>query len=123
MLVTGSISFALVSRNEFMINLSSNNKQTNNKKLFNKFLALTAFGLDPDSMGNTLLFDNTNTQISEDIFRVIVPQFLRCNNFAIKMGLKSDANEPLIVQVCSIHTINSLISLSSIGDLFIFYRN
>lgn len=68
--------------------------------------ALVKFGLNADIMGDVLLFDNDNTQITKDIFQIIAPQFIRCPHFGLKMGLKSDTNEPFIVQVLfSIMTI------------------
>lgn len=57
------------------------------------------FNIDPDILGNVLLWDQSNTQITNETFRVIVPQYLHCNSFLIKMGLQIDSNEPLLVQV------------------------
>lgn len=50
-------------------------------------------------MGNAVLFDKEDVQITEDKFEVIVRQYMRCSNFLIKIAIKADANEPMIVQV------------------------
>lgn len=63
------------------------------------FLAFTEFGIDPESRGNVVLWDQNNTPISPQIFSVVVLQYLQSNSFAIKIGIKSDPNEPLLVQV------------------------
>lgn len=63
------------------------------------FSALIAFGLDPDIMGNANLLGENNQPITEEVFPVIVLQYLNCSHFFIKISIKSDANEPFIVQV------------------------
>lgn len=63
------------------------------------FLALFAFGLDPDAMGNVSLLGENNQPIPKEKFPVVVLQYLNCSHFFIKIAIKSDANEPLIVQV------------------------
>lgn len=50
-------------------------------------------------MGNATLLDENNKPIAEEKFPLIVQQFLNCSHFSIKIAIKSDANEPVIVQV------------------------
>lgn len=60
---------------------------------------LIGFEIDPESMGNMFLWDGNDTEISQNVFRVTVLQYLHSNSFSIKMCLKSDPIEPLIVHV------------------------
>lgn len=76
----------------------------NRNEIYNNytFLALTEFEIDPDSMENVVIYDDENTLITPELFSVLVPQFLACNKFSIKLIMKSDPNESLLVPVCVI---------------------
>lgn len=85
------------------------------------FLALIAFGLDPDGMGNANLLGENNEPITEEIFPVIVLQYLNCSHFLIKIAIKSDANEPFIVQVL-LTQIKDVIRLLDVVRIIVFLR-
>lgn len=75
-------------------------------KKINIISALKEFDIDPDIKANVLLWDQSNAQITNEMFGVIIPQYLSCNSFTIKMGLQIDPNEPALVQVRMAHTSN-----------------
>lgn len=58
-------------------------------------------------MGNVQILDNNDIPISEEIFPVLVLQYLYCSSFGIKLCIKSDPNEPFLVQVSLILSIDS----------------
>lgn len=96
MFVIGNIFYELVSMNKFKCLWFI---FTHNLTHHVRFSAMIAFDLDPDLIGNATLLGENNIPISEDKFPVIVRQYLSCGHFCIKIAIKSDANEPFIVQV------------------------
>lgn len=64
-----------------------------------KISVLVSFQINPDMIGNVLLWDAHNTSIPRELFSLIILQYMHCNCFSIKIGLKSDPNEPILVEV------------------------
>lgn len=62
-------------------------------------IAFVEFGIDTDDVESIFMWDGDNTEVTIDNFGTIVKQYINCNNFIIRIGIKELVFSSLLAQV------------------------